>query len=154
MEKRTEIHLALKEALKNKDQIALSTIRLIVSALKDRDIAARGTGNTEGIPEADILALLQSMIKQRLESSKIYKDAGRPELAQQEDSEILVIQRFLPKQLEEAEVISAIAQALEETGAKDIKDMGKVMGVLKTRYAGQIDMGKVGGLIKTKLAQG
>lgn len=151
MEKRAEINAALKEALKSKDQAAVSTIRLIMAALKDRDIAARGTGNTEGIPDSDILALLQSMIKQRNESIKLYREGNREDLAAQEESEIRIIQTFLPKQMDEAEIISAIDAALKETDAKDVKDMGKVMNLLKTRYTGQMDMSKVGPLIKSKL---
>lgn len=151
MDKRAEFNAALKEALKGKNQIAMSTIRLILAALKDRDIAARGQGKAEGIEDGEILSMLQSMIKQRQESARIYCDAGREELAEREESEIEVIQNFLPKQLSEQEVAEAIDKIIEQTGAADIKDMGKVMGVLKTEYAGKIDMGKAGGLVKQKL---
>ena len=113
MEKRAEFTAALKEALKSKDQFAMSTIRLILAALKDRDIAARGTGNAEGIAEADIFSMLQSMIKQRQESAKIYCDAGREELAEREEAEIEVIQRFMPKQLSEDEVSKAMNNLFE-----------------------------------------
>lgn len=152
MDKRAEFNAALKEALKTKNQVAMSTIRLILAALKDRDIAARGTGNAEGISEADILSMLQSMIKQRQESAKIYCDAGREELAEREESEIEIIQGFLPKQLSEEEVAEAITKVMREIDAKDIKDMGRVMGVIKQRYAGQMDMGKVSGQVKQKLS--
>jgi uncharacterized protein YqeY len=152
MSKREEFSAAMKEALKSKDQVALSTIRLITAALKDRDIAARSTGNTEGIAEGEILSMLQSMIKQRQESSKTYRDAGRPELADREDQEITIINRFLPAQLSEDEVGKAIDSVIVAIGAKDIKDMGRVMADLKTRYAGQMDMAKVGGLVKQKLS--
>ena len=150
--KREELSAALKEAAKAKDQVALSTIRLILAALKDRDIAARGQGKADGVPDADILSLLQSMIKQRLESAKIYRDAARPELAQREEQEIVIVERFLPKQLGEQEVQKIIKDLIAETKASDIKDMGKVMAELKTRYAGQMDMAKASGAVKTALA--
>ena len=151
MDKREEINTAMKQAMKDKNQTALSTIRLINAALKDRDITARGQGKADGIEEAEILSMLQSMIKQRQESAKTYCDAGREELAEREEAEIEVIKTFLPKQLSEDEVKAAIAKIIEETGASDIKDMGKVMGALKGQYAGQIDMGKAGGLVKELL---
>ena len=152
MSKREEFSAALKEALKAKDQVAMSTIRLILAALKEKDIAARQTGNAEGVEDPEILSLLQSMIKQRKESSKTYTDAGRPELAEREDAEIKVIESFLPQQMGESEVSSAIEGIIQEIGASDIKDMGKVMAELKTRFAGQMDMGKASGLVKEKLA--
>lgn len=152
MTKREEFSAALKEAMKNKDQVTLSTIRLIQAALKDRDINARGSGNQEGISDAEILAMLQSMIKQRIESAKTYRDAGRPELAEREEAEIKVIESFLPQQMSEAEIAAAIEAVIGEVGAGDIKDMGKVMNALKERYAGQMDMGKAGGTVKQKLA--
>ncbi len=152
MTKREEFSARLKESLKNKDQVALSTIRLIQAALKDRDINARTSGNQDGIPEADILSMLQSMIKQRLESAKTYRDAGRPELAEREEAEIKVIESFLPKQMSDEEVGKAIDDIITSTGAGDIKDMGKVMNELKARYAGQMDMGKAGGTVKQKLS--
>lgn len=152
MTKREEFSAAMKEALKNKDQIALSTVRLIAAALKDRDIAARGNGNTEGISEPEILSMLQSMIKQRQESSKTYRDAGRADLADREDAEIVIINGFLPQQLSEADVGKAIDSVITSIGAKDIKDMGKVMNELKAKYAGQMDMAKAGGVVKQKLS--
>ena len=152
MDKRTELKEALKTALKEKNQIAMSTIRLITAAIKDRDIEARSKGNNDGISDQEILSLLQSMIKQRQESSKTYADAGRPELAEREDKEIEVIKSFLPKQLDESEVAGAIDSLVTEVGANDIRDMGKVMAELKARYAGQIDMGKASNLVKQRLA--
>lgn len=149
---REEFTTSLKEALKSKDQVAMATIRLMTAALKDRDIAARGNGQSEGIGEPEILSMLQSMIKQRQESSKTYEENGRPELAEREQAEIAVIQRFLPKQMEEADVNAAIDTIVTEVGATSIKDMGKVMAVLKEKYAGQLDMAKAGGLVKAKLA--
>ena len=150
-EKRTEINTAMKQALKDKDNLRLSTIRLINAAIKDRDIAARSNGNAEGISDEEILALLQFMIKQRNESIKMYQDAKRTELADKEQSEIEVIQTFLPAQLSAAETEKAVDEAIAETGAESIKDMGKVMGVLKSKYAGQLDMAKVGPAVKAKL---
>lgn len=152
MEKREEFNSGLKEALKKQDKLATSTIRLILAALKDRDISARGDGNADGIDEKEILSMLQSMIKQRKDSIKMYEDAGRVELAQQESDEIKVIETFLPAQLDEEQVAEEITKIIAETGAESIKDMGKVMGALKSRFAGQIDMGKAGGLVKEKLA--
>ncbi|MEM9469351.1 MAG: GatB/YqeY domain-containing protein [Pseudomonadota bacterium] len=152
MSKREDFNSALKEALKNKDQVAMSTIRLIIAALKDRDITARGNGKNDGIDEGEILSMLQSMIKQRQESSKTYRDNDRPELAEREEAEIKVIQNFLPQQMSEDEAGAAIEAIIAEVGAESIKDMGKVMGVLKTKYAGQLDMGKAGGMVKAKLA--
>ncbi len=151
LDKRAQFNAALKEALKSKNQTAMSTIRLILAALKDRDIAARGQGKADGVDEAEILSMLQSMIKQRQESAKIYCDAGREELAEREEAEIEVIQNFLPKQLSQEELEAAIVTIIADTGAASIKDMGKVMGVLKSQYAGQADMGKAGGLVKAKL---
>ena len=151
MSKREEINSALKTAMKEKDQVALSTIRLINAALKDRDINARGTGNADGIADGELLAMLQSMIKQRLESSKTYRDAGREDLASREEAEIKIIEGFLPRQMSEEEVSAAIDAIIAETGAADIKAMGQVMGELKTRYAGQMDMGRAGGVVKAKL---
>lgn len=152
MTKREDFNSALKEALKNKDQVAMSTIRLIMAALKDRDITARGNGNAEGIADAEILSMMQSMVKQRQESAKTYKDNDRPELAEREEAEIVVIQKFLPQQMSAEEAEKVIAEIIAETGADNIKDMGKVMGVLKTKYAGQLDMAKAGGMVKEKLA--
>lgn len=152
MDKRKEFSAALKEALKNKDQVAVSTIRLIMAALKDRDITAREHGNAEGVDDAAILQMLQSMIKQRQESSKTYSEAGRDDLAEREEAEVDVIRSFMPRQLSEAEMSEVIEGIIDDIGAHDIKDMGKVMGVLKKDYAGQVDMGKAGGLAKKKLA--
>jgi len=149
--KREEFNAALKDALKNKDRTAMATIRLILAALKDRDIAARSQGKADGIDETEILSMLQSMIKQRQESAKTYCDAGREELAEREEAEIEVLQGFLPKQMSDEEIDAAIDKVIADTGASDIKDMGKVMGALKSQYAGQVDMGKAGGMVKSKL---
>jgi len=152
MEKRAEINAKLKETLKSGDKVASSTIRLIMAALKDRDISAREHGNTDGISDDEILLMLQSMVKQRQESSQTYSDAGRDDLAEREQAEIDVIKSFMPRQLEAEEVEAAIESIVKEIDAKDIKDMGRVMAVLKERYAGQVDMGKAGGVAKKKLA--
>ena len=149
---RDEFTTALKSAMQSKDQVAMSTIRLITAAMKDRDIAARGNGNDEGISDAEILSMMQSMIKQRQESSKTYTDNGRPELAEREEEEVRVIERFLPQQMSEEETSAAIDTIIADVNATNIKDMGKVMNELKTRYAGQLDMAKAGGAVKTKLA--
>lgn len=151
MDKRAEFNLALKNAMKEKDQMSISTIRLILAALKDRDINARGSGHAEGIDENEILSMLATMIKQRRESAQTYCDAGREELAEREEEEIKIIQGFMPKQLEEAEILTIIDGIIADTGAESVRDMGKVMGVLKEKYAGQVDMGKAGGLVKEKL---
>lgn len=141
----------LKLAMQSKDQISLSTIRLITAAIKDRDIAARGNGNDDGITDAEILSLLQSMVKQRQESAKTYRDADRAELAEREEAEIVIIEKFLPTQMNDEEISTAIDAIINETGASSIKDMGKVMGQLKSKYAGQMDMAKAGGAVKAKL---
>jgi uncharacterized protein YqeY len=138
--------------MKAKDQMTVDTVRLINAKLKDKDIEARGGGNPDGIGEPEILSMLQGMIKQRQESADIYAKNGRPELAEKENAEIAVIERFMPKQMSEAEVKAAIDALIAETGAKDIKDMGKVMGAMKSKYAGQVDMARASALIKEKLA--
>lgn len=148
---RDQISVALKDALKAKDQVALGTMRLISAALKDRDIAARGNGNTDGIADEEILSMLQTMIKQRNESAKMYRDGGRPELADSEEQEIAIIQQFLPTQLDEAGIQAAIESAMAETGANSIKDMGQVMAHLKQQYAGQMDFSAASKAVKTAL---
>lgn len=152
MDKRSEFTAALKTAMREKDEIALSTVRLILAALKDRDINAREQGNSEGLSDTEILQMLQSMIKQRQESSKTYSEAGRCDLAEREELEIDLIRGFMPKQLSEDEVSDLVDALIKKTGANDIKDMGKIMGVLKADYTGQVDMGKAGALAKKKLA--
>lgn len=149
---RNQLSDALKTAMKERDQRSVSTIRLILAALKDRDIAARGNGNSEGIGEAEIVEMLRKMVKQREESIGLYEQGGRLELAQQEREEIGVIERYLPKQMDEAEIKAAVEKAVVELGAQSLKDMGKVMGALKQGYAGRMDMAKAGQLVKQKLA--
>ena len=142
----------LKEAMRAKDAQTLSAVRMILAALKDRDIAARGTGNAAGIADAEILRLLQGMVKQRRESITLYRQGNRPELADREEQEIAVIESFLPKQMGEDEIAAAAREAIAATGAAGIKDMGKVMGVLRERNAGVIDMASAGAVVKRLLA--
>lgn len=149
MELRERLQAAVKEAMKAKEAERLSTLRMMSSAIKDREIAARGEGGEVG--EGDVLALLGKMVKQRQESAKAYAEGGRPELEAKELNEIKVITEFLPQQLDAAEVEAAIAGAVSEAGATSIKDMGKVMAVLKAKYTGQMDFGAVGALIKARL---
>jgi uncharacterized protein YqeY len=148
---REDIASAMKDALKAKDQTALATMRLISAALKDRDIAARGSDNQDGIPDEEILSMMQTMIKQRNESAKMYRDGNRPELAEAEEAEIQIITGFLPPQLGEAERTAAIEAAIEATGAASIKDMGQVMGHLKQAYAGQMDFSLASQKVKAAL---
>ncbi len=152
MEMRSRIDAALKDAMKAKDADRLSTLRLINAAIKDRDIASRGEGAEGGVGEAEILAILGKMVKQRQESARAYEEAGRLELAQKEQAEIRVIEDFLPRQLDAKEVEAAVAEVIAETGADSIRDMGKVMAALKARYTGRMDFGAVGPLVKDKLA--
>ena len=148
---RQRLNDSLKTAMKAKDQVAVSTLRLILTAVKDRDIAARTKGVDDGISDADILQVLQTMIRQRHESIALYKQGNREELADQEAREIQVIEGFLPRQLSEAEMTDAIRSVIEETGAGSIKDMGKAMGALRERYAGQMDFGKASQALKAAL---
>ncbi len=138
----------LKEAIKARDTRRLSTLRLITAAIKDRDIAARTEDNADGVGEAEILAILAKMIRQRQESARAYEEGGRLDLAEQEQGEIAVIRDYLPRQMSETEVERAIAKAIEETGASSIRDMGKVMAMLKERHTGQMDFSRVGATIK------
>ncbi len=147
---RDTITAALKVATKAQDKRRVSTLRLMSAAIKHRDIAARGAGKSEA-SDAELLELLAKMIKQREESEKIYADAGRAELAQQEHEEIAIIREFLPKQLSDAEMEKAVNAAIAEAGAASVKDMGKVMAALKARYAGQMDFARAGALVKSKL---
>lgn len=147
---RENLQNSLKEAMKTKDMATVSAIRLIIAGQKEKDVAARGAGK-ECATDADLLSMMQTMIKQRNESIKIYNEGGRPELAAKEQAEIAVIERFLPKQMDEAETKKVIAEIIAKTNACGMKDMGKVMAELKTAYAGQIDMGKASGLLKSML---
>ena len=141
----------MKTALRAKDTRTLSTVRLIMAALKDRDIAARGGADDGTIPDAEILRMLQGMVKQRRESIALYQQGNRPELARQEGEEIAVIESFLPQQMDDAGIEAAAKTAIAETGAAGIKDMGKVMGVLREQHAGVLDMAKAGAVVKRLL---
>lgn len=137
--------------MKEKDTDRLSTLRLINAAIKDRDIAARGDVAPAGVGDDEILSILGKMVKQRQESARAYEEGGRLELAQKERAEIAVIEEFLPRQLDEAEVEAAITSAIEATGATSLRDMGRVMGVLKEKYTGRMDFGSVGPAVKARL---
>jgi uncharacterized protein len=149
---RTRLDQGLKAAMRARDERAVSTLRLILAALKDRDIAERGKGNTAGLGDDQILGMLRSMIKQRQESIRLYEQGGRPELARQEADEIVVIEQFLPVQMSDAAMGDAVQQAVGETDAKTLKDMGRVMALLKERYPGQMDFAKAGALVKRHLS--
>ncbi|MBM3509525.1 MAG: GatB/YqeY domain-containing protein [Alphaproteobacteria bacterium] len=148
---RQKLNEALKAAMRAKDERRVSTTRLILAALKDRDIAARGDGRPDGITDDEILVLLQMMVRQRRESIELYEKGGRSELADQEREEIAIIEEYLPRQLSENEVADAAKQLVAEVGAKGIKDMGKVMAQLKARYAGQLDLAKASAIVKNIL---
>jgi uncharacterized protein YqeY len=143
----------MKEAMKAGDKRKLGTVRLIQAALKDKDIELRGTGKGPASDD-EILALMQKMIKQRQESVSMYEQGGRPELADQEREEASVIQSFLPQQMEDDEVRAAIVAAIAETGATSIKEMGKVVGALRGKYAGRMDFGRASALVKELLPKG
>lgn len=149
---RNQFQERLKQAQHAKDAVTVATLRLILAALQDRDIAARAKGNWDGIPDEEVLAMLTSMIKQRHESIRMYELGNRSDLAQREATEISVIESFLPKQLSEEEVKAVIDQTIAVTGASGLKDMGKVMAEIKTKYMGQLDMSKTSGWVKEKLA--
>lgn len=149
---RAELSNALKEAMKGKDACTVSTVRLILAALKDRDIAARDKGNKTGVADDDILGLMQSMIRQRRDSIELYEKGKRPELAQKESDEIKVIERFLPKQLGEEEMTAAVEAVTKELGVASLKDMGRTMAALRERYAGQMDFSKASALVKARLS--
>ncbi len=149
---RSALSESLKEAMRAQEKRAVSTLRLVLAALKDRDIAARTDGEVSDLGDAEILSMLETMVKQRRESIKMYDKGGRPELAEQEREEIAIIERFLPKQLDEAEIDEAVAAAIAEVGADGLKQMGKVMAVLRRNYAGQMDFGKAGGIAKQRLS--
>jgi hypothetical protein len=137
--------------MKARDSRTVSTVRLILAGLKERDVAARGQGNLDGLSEAEIQRLLQAMVKQRRESIVLYRQGNRLDLAQQESEEIAVIESFLPRQLDEGEIESAAKAAIDETGAATVKDLGKVMAALRERHAGVIDLGRAGAIVRRLL---
>jgi uncharacterized protein YqeY len=142
---------SLKAAMKAHDARAVSTLRMMLSSLKNRDIAARDKGNMSGIDDAEIGQMLHGMVKQRRESIVLYEQGNRPELAAQESAEIAIIESFLPKQLSEAELEQAVKAAIAEAGAQTAKDMGRVMALLRERHAGQMDFGRASGAAKRLL---
>jgi len=148
---RAALNNAFKSAMKDKEALAVSTLRLIQAAVKDRDIAARTKGYTDGISDDEILSLLQSMIKQRNESIEAFKKGGRMELAEQEAGEIAIIERFLPRQMSDDEVEKEVDTVIAEFNALTLKNMGKVMGALKERYPGRMDFSKASSFLKEKL---
>lgn len=148
---RTRLSDSLKSSMKERNERSVSTLRLILAALKDQDIAARGKGNKEGLSDDQILSLLQSMIKQRRDSIKLYEQGGRMELAQREAEEIAVIEEFLPEQMSDDEMAAVITGIIGEVGAESLKDMGKAMGALKEQYAGQMDFAKASAMVKERL---
>jgi uncharacterized protein YqeY len=149
---RDQLTEALKAAMKGRDERTTLTVRLILAALQDRDIAARGKGNPDGIGEPEVLRLLNTMIRQRRESIALYESGGRIDLAEREGEEIAVINRFMPPQIEGDEMVKAIQSLVGEENAKTIKDMGRTMSALKQRYAGRMDFAKASGVVKELLA--
>ena len=148
---REDLQNALKTAMLAKDTATVSAVRLIIAGQKEKDVEARGKGQ-EKASDSDLMSMMQGMIKQRNDSIKMYLEGNRPELADKEKAEIAVIERFLPKQMSEAEVKAAIQAIIAETGAASMKDMGKVMGALKAKYAGQMDFSSANGLVKSLLS--
>ena len=149
---RTRFSDALKENLRAKKTREVATIRLILAALKDRDIAARGAGNDSGLSDDEILKMLNSMIKQRRESIELYEKGGRDTLAQQEKDEVEIILGFMPEQMSEDDIKSAVLAAIEESGASSVRDMGQVMGVLKGKFAGRMDFSQASSVVKQHLS--
>ena len=147
---RDDINKALTEAQKAKNERAVSTLRMVNSTLKNADIEARGSGKP-ALGDAEVLSILQKMIKQRQESVLLYDKGGRADLVKQEEEEIAIISGYLPKQMSDAEMTAAIEAAIKDTGAAGMKDMGKVIGALRGKYAGQMDMAKASGMVKAKL---
>ncbi|MBV8168198.1 MAG: GatB/YqeY domain-containing protein [Alphaproteobacteria bacterium] len=148
---RNTLNDALKTAMRERDAATTSTLRMILAALKDRDIAARPKGITTGIGDDEIATMLQGMIKQRRESIEMYQKGNRADLVDKESAEITVIERFLPQQMDDSAVVAAIDAAIAAVGAASVKDMGKVMAELKARFAGQMDFSKASGLVKQRL---
>lgn len=151
MSLRERLSVALKEAMRAKEAERLSTLRLINAAIKDREIASRGEGGEQEVGDPEILAIMGKMVKQRQESARAYEEGGRLELAEKETNEIRVIEEFLPRQLSAEEVEAAVKAAIAEAGATSIRDMGRVMAVLKGKYTGQMDFGAVGPKVKDQL---
>ncbi len=149
---RERFNEALKAAMRERNALTVSTVRMILAGVKDRDIAARSRGVTDGVDDGEILNLLRNMVKQRQDSIGLYREGGRPELADKEAAEIAVIEGFMPKPMADDEVAAAVAAAIAATGAASVKDMGKVMAELRSRHAGVMDFAKAGPLVKQALA--
>ena len=149
---RERLNKELKTSMLAKEQCATATLRLILAALKDRDIAGRSKGQNDGAGEAEILSMLQTMIKQRRESIEMYTKGGRAELAKRESEEIEVIERFLPAQMDDAAIEAAIGKTVKSVGASGLKEMGKVMAALRENYAGHMDFAKAGAIAKKLLS--
>ncbi len=149
---RDRIMSAMKMAMKDKDTLRVSTLRLVNAAIKEREIALRSNEDAGEIDTSEILQILSKMVKQRKESAKAYEDAGREDLSTRERAEIKIIREFMPKPLTDEEVVKAVEEAVKETGASSIKDMGKVMAVLKAQYTGRMDFGAAGAAVKAALA--
>lgn len=148
---RDDLQNALKTAMLNKDTLTTGAVRMIIAGQKEKDVEARGKGQ-EKASDAELLSMMQGMIKQRNDSIKMFIEGNRPELAEKEKAEIAIIERFLPKQMSDAEISQVIQSLIKSTGATSMKDMGKIMGALKSQYAGQIDMAKANGIIKNLLS--
>lgn len=148
---REDLQKVLKESMLAHDALTTSAVRMIIAGMKEKDVDARGKGKEKATDE-ELMSMMQTMIKQRNDSIKMYMDGNRPELAEKEKAEIAVIERFLPKQMNDAEIEAAIKALVAETGATSMKDMGKVMGALKAKYAGQMDFGKANGVVKACLS--
>ncbi len=149
---REKLTTKMKEGMKAGDQLLVSTVRMVISKMKEQDIDGRTKGKPDGISDTEILSMMQGMIKQRQESAKVYREGGRPELAEKEEAEIKLIENFLPAQLSDVETDVAVAKLIADVGASSVKDMGKVMAALKEKLAGQVDMTKASALVKQKLA--
>lgn len=148
---RDDLQNALKEAMKEKNMPVVGAVRMIIAGLKEKDVEARGKGK-EKAEDTELLAMMQTMIKQRNESVKIYREGNRPELAEKEEAEIKVIEQFLPKQLNDDEIKDVVQKTITNVNAQSVKDMGKVMAALKAEYAGKMDFGKASGIIKSLLS--
>lgn len=149
---RTDLSDALKDAMRAKDETGVSTLRMILAGLKDRDIAARTKGTGEPIADTEILEMLQKMVKQRQESIELYKKGNRPDLVAKEQAEIAIVERYLPKQLSDAEMETIVGQVVGRTGATSIRDMGRVIAALREEYSGQMDFARASQLVKARLS--
>ena len=148
---RNTFKIELQKAMKDKDAVKVSTLRLIITAIKDRDLNSRSKGGDGEIADSEILEILAKMVKQRLETSKIYKKANREELAENEEKEILIIKKFMPSKLSDKELLSIIEETIKEVGADSLRDLGKVISVIKKKYSGRCDFAEVSKILRNKL---